>query len=266
MKARDLYQAGELTQAIAAATDEVKQSPADTARRWFLCELLSFAGDLERVDRQLDTLGHQDPEAMVGVALFRQLVRAEQARQQFYSQGALPELLGEPTPALRQHLEASVCLREGKPADAMRLLARAEELRPKVTGTCDGQPFDDLRDGDDLTASFLEVLTSNGKYYWVPIERVELLELRPPARPRDLLWRRAHLVVRDGPDGEVYLPTLYAGSHAEADDKVRLGRVTDWRGGDGLPVRGLGLRTFLVGNEVRTLLDLKEIVVHSAGV
>jgi type VI secretion system protein ImpE len=74
------------------------------------------------------------------------------------------------------------------------------------------------------------------------------------------------LVVRDGPDGEVYLPTLYAGSHADADDRVRLGRVTDWRGGDGLPVRGVGLRTFLVGSEGRPVLELKEIVVHSAGV
>jgi type VI secretion system protein ImpE len=262
MKAREHFEAGELQLAIAAAIEEVKQAPADVGRRWFLCELLAVAGDLERADRQLDTIGHQAPEAMVGVALFRQLVRAEQARQQFFTQGALPEFLGEPSPVLRLHLEASVLLRDEKTAEAVQCLARAEDIRPRATGTCDGKPFDDFRDADDLTAPLLEVLTSNGKYYWVPIERVELLELRPPERVRDLLWRRAHMVVRNGPDGEVYLPTLYAGSHAELDDQLRLGRLTSWRGGDGAPTRGLGLRTFLVGDEGRTILDLKDVAVH----
>jgi type VI secretion system protein ImpE len=262
MKAKDYYQAGDVNAAIAAALEEVKQAPADAGRRGFLCELLCFVGDLERADRQLDALANLSPEAAVGVALFRQLIRAEQARQQFYAAGAVPEFLGEPTPALKLYVEASICLRENKTAEAAKLLAQAEEQRPKPAGTCDGQAFDDLRDLDDLTAGFLEVLTSTGKYFWVPMERVELLELRPPTRPRDLLWQRAHLVVRGGPDGEVYLPTLYAGTHADADDKVRLGRYTDWRGGDGTPVRGLGLRTFLVGNDARSILEMKEVTVN----
>ena len=50
------------------------------------------------------------------------------------------------------------------------------------------------------------MLTSTGKYYWIPMERVEMIEFHDPARPRDLLWRRAHMVVRGGPDGEVFLP------------------------------------------------------------
>jgi type VI secretion system protein ImpE len=257
MNAREHYQAGQLKEAIAAQTAEVKQHSADAGRRGFLCELLCFAGDLERADTQLDALSSLDPQAAMGISLFRQLIRAEQARRQFYTDGRLPEFLEQPTPVLRLHLEASIRLREGQPAEAARLLAQAEEQRPKPTGECDGQAFADFRDLDDLTASFFEVLTSNGKYYWVPIERVELLELRDLSRPRDLLWRRARMIVRDGPDGEVYLPTLYAGSHADEDERVRLGRATEWRGGDGAPVRGVGLRTFLVGDEARTILEMK---------
>ena len=71
------------------------------------------------------------------------------------------------------HLEASICLREGDQAKAAQLLAEAEESRPHPTGTCDGKPFDDLRDLDDLVAPVFEVLTSTGKYYWIPMERVE---------------------------------------------------------------------------------------------
>ena len=107
------------------------------------------------------------------------------------------------------------------------------------------------------------VLTSTGKYYWIPMERVELIEFRPPERPRDLLWRRSHMVVRGGPDGEVFLPGLYFGSHADEDDRVRLGRYTDWRGGDGTPTRGIGQRVFLVGDSDQAILELQNISIAS---
>ena len=259
MNAKEYYEAGQLREAIAAQNDEVKQHPNDVSRRGFLCELLCFAGDLERADLQLDAMGHQDPQSMIGIALFRQLVRAEQARQQFYTDGRVPEFLSEPAPALRLQLEASIRLREGQADEASRILSESEAQRPKLAGVCNGQPFDDLRDLDDRTASFFEVLTSNGKYYWVPMDSVQVMEFRAPTRPRDLLWRRVHMVVRGGPDGEVYLPTSYAGSHKDPDDRVRLGRVTDWRGGEGKPVQGIGQRTFLVGNDDRTILELTEI-------
>lgn len=264
MKSDDLYRQGDLRQALAAATEEVKNAPSDLSRRGLLAELLCFAGELDRADRQLDTLGHQSPEAAMGIGLFRHLIRAEQARQQFFAEGRLPEFLDQPSPILKLHLEASIRFREGEIAEAARLLQQAEEQRPHVSGTCDGQDFEDLRDLDDLLAPVFEVLTSNGKYYWIPIERVESIEFRPPARPRDLLWRRAHMIVRDGPDGEVFLPVLYAGSAAEADDRLRLGRSTDWRGDSDAPIRGLGQRTFLVGDEPRPVLELQDLTIRAA--
>ena len=203
MNATEHYKAGNLSEAVAAATEEVKQHPTDTSRRGLLVELLCFAGDLQRADLQLDAMGHQDPQSMLGISMFRQLVRAEQARQQFFGEGRLPEFLDQPAPHLQCHLEASIRLREGHPSEAAELLEEAERQRPAVAGTSGDQPFEDMRDIDDLTASFFEVLTSNGKYYWIPMERVALIEFRAPVRPRDLLWRRVHIVVRDGPDGEV---------------------------------------------------------------
>jgi type VI secretion system protein ImpE len=259
MTPSQLYEIGDLKGAIAAAIEEVKKTPMDTSKRGFLCELLCFNGDLERADQQLDTIGKQDAKAVLGLALFRQLIRAEQARQQFYSDGRLPEFLGEPTPALRLYLEASIAYREGNLADAARLLGEAEEARPHVSGSCNGHPIDDLRDLDDRTAGFFEVLTSTGKYYWVPIERVRQIEIKKPERPRDLLWLQASMTVSDGPEGDVYLPTIYAGTLADPDEKARLGRVTDWKGGDAAPVTGIGLRTYLVGDEAKTVLELSEL-------
>jgi type VI secretion system protein ImpE len=263
MNARDFYQAGQLDEAIQAMKGEVKQHPTDTGRRGFLCELLCFAGELDRADQQLDTLSGQDPQTQMGIGMFRHLIRAEQARQQFYAEGRLPEFLDQPSPRMKLHLEASILLREGKGQEAAKILAQAEEQRPTLSGTVNGKPFSGWRDLDDLTASFLEVLTSNGKYYWIPMERIDSMEFRAPVRPRDLLWRRVHMVVQGGPDGEVFLPALYAGSHAEKDAALRLGRASDWRGGNGEPVRGIGQRSFLVGEDTLPILEWKDLALEA---
>jgi type VI secretion system protein ImpE len=259
MKGTELYEAGKLQEAVAAMIEEVKSHPTDTARRGFLAELLGFTGDLERVDKHLDMLGSQDPQVMMSLAMWRQLVRAEQWRQQFFSEGRLPEFLDLPTDCVKLHLEASILIREKKGAEALALLAKAEEIRPKVGGVCDGQKFDDFRDLDDLTSPVLEVLTSNGKYYWIPMERIESIEFRAPKRPRDLMWRGVRLSVASGPDGEVFIPCLYPGTSAVGEDRTRLGRLTDWVGGNGEPVRGVGQRTFLIGNEDKSVMQLQKV-------
>jgi type VI secretion system protein ImpE len=260
MNANDLYKQGNLKDAVTAALDEVKQQPTDGARRTFLCELLCITGDLERADKQLDALAHQQPEALMTLSLFRQLIRAEQARQQFFTDGRLPEFIDQAiTPDMGRHMEAAILMREKKPAEAAALLATADEARPQVKGVCDGKPFDELRDLDDLTSSFFEVLTSTGKYFWIPFERIESVEFRAPERPLDLLWRGAHMIVRNGPDGEVYIPTLYAGSAAEPDDNLRLGRATQWHGDDGAPVRGVGQRVLLVGEDDKSILEIQSL-------
>jgi type VI secretion system protein ImpE len=262
--AHELFEGGRLREAVTAALADVREHPTDTARRLLLAELLCFAGELERADNQLDALGHHDAQALPMIQMFRQLLRAEQARHDFFGQGRIPEFPGTPDDVVRQLLEASIRVREGAAAEAVALLDQVEAARPKPAGACNGQPFADFRDLDDLTSCVLEVLTMNGQYYWVPLARIESLEFREPVRPRDLLWRRTHLVMSDGPDIEVFCPVLYAGSAAEADDALRLGRATDWRGGDGMPVRGVGQRTFLVGEEATPILEIQSVTFGSA--
>jgi len=259
MNAKELYEAGQLDEAIAVVTAEVKRAPTNTAARNLLCELLCFAGQWERADKQADAIALDDPRAAMAVSLLRHLIRGETARHDFYERGRVPEFLQPPSPRLRLHLEASIALREGNGPEAARLLAQAEELRPALRGTCNGKPFQDLRDLNDMTASFFEVLTGTGHYYWIPFESVESMEFQPPKQLHDLLWRACHLSVRGGPEGVVYLPTLYAGSSADPDQRIRLGRMTDWRGGEASPVRGLGQRMFLLDDTDLGILELSQL-------
>jgi type VI secretion system protein ImpE len=259
LTASEHFQAGRLQQAVDAALADVKKHPSDTDRRGLLAELLCFVGDWERADKQVDTLGHQDPKAIVGLSLIRQLIRAEVTRKECFQDGRPPELLSEPTPNLTMSLEALVAIRAGDRAQAAQILAEAEQQRPAMAGTCGDQRFADFRDLDDLTAGVFEVLTSTGKYFWIPIERVQSIVFQPPKRPRDLLWRQAEMTVEDGPYGDVYLPALYFGSSQEQDDQLRLGRGTDWTGGDGEPMRGRGQRMFLAGDDATPIMQLTTI-------
>ena len=259
MNGSELFAAGDLTAAVVALTEQVKRNPTDQNSRGLLAELLCLAGELERADKQLEVLSNQDPEAAPALAVFRQVIRAELARSEFYEAGRVPEFLGAPSAPLKKHLEASILLREGKDAEAAQLLGEAEEARSHPAGVCNDTAFDDFRDLDDLNACYLEVLTSTGKYYWVPIENVESIEFHPPERPRDLLWRRALMNVADGPEGEVFIPAIYADPKGVGTDQSRLGRSTDWVQQEDSPVLGIGQRTFLVGEAAIPIMELKSV-------
>lgn len=264
-----LFHEGNLAGALTAANAAVRRAPTDIGARVLLAELLAFSGNIERADVVLDACADLDPTAAIVVAEFRQLLRGETARRQLFSEGRVPEFLGEPTAAQRSALAAIVALRNGDAAEAARLAAEAEAARPHPAGTLRGAAFDDMRDADDLLASCFEVITTTGKYFWIPPERVLLLEFHPAKRPRDLFWRRATMQVADGPDGDVYLPVLYPPTtKAAADamtDPLRLGRATDWQqAGDGGPTMGLGAVTVLVGEEALTWLEIDKIDFQAA--
>jgi len=253
-----LLRAGKLDDAVAAGQAAVRKSPTDLNARVLLGELLSFTGNLERADVVLDAASAIDPTTALVVAEFRQLIRADMARRQLFRDGRVPEFLNEPTEAQRLQLAALVALRSGDTAEAARQAEAAEAVRPRVPGKHGDAAFDDWRDADDLLAGSFEVLTTTGKYFWIPTERVVSVEFHAPKRPRDLLWRRASMSVSSGPDGDVYIPAIYATDEAMTDT-LRLGRETDWKELEGAPVRGIGQRVFMVGEDAIALMDLGNV-------
>ena len=258
LKTLELFNAGRLADAVASALADVRAAAADVDKRSTLCELLCFTGDLQRADAQLDAIPSNDPKIAVGVARFRHLIRAEKARQEFYTQGRLPEFLEQPNEEIKLRLEASIRLREKDFVQAASLIARANELRPASKGTLDGKPFSDLRDLDDLTAGVFEMLTPNGKFYWVTPAQIESIAFEPLKQPLDQLWRWAQVDFRGGTQGRVCLPTLYHPPREESDEKLKLGRATDWVQVDAA-VLGIGQRTFLADETDHTILSVQTI-------
>jgi type VI secretion system protein ImpE len=256
--AKALLDAGNLTAAIEQLISEVKANPADTTRRTFLFEMLCFAGDLDRAEKQLDVVGHQSTKAELGVQVYRNNIKAERDRRRLFSDGLQPHFLSEPPPYVDLQLAAVNRLREGNNGEARATLDRAEEERPALSGKLNGKDFKDFRDYNDLTGPVLELIVHD-KYTWLPFEHIRRIEIARPKQLRDLVWTAARIESLNGTMGEVFIPVLYAGSHEHPDDQVKLGRMTDWKDLGSDLYSGKGLRMFLVDGEDKPLFEARTV-------
>ncbi|HKG21416.1 MAG TPA: type VI secretion system accessory protein TagJ [Blastocatellia bacterium] len=263
--AKELFDSGNLQGTIDQVIGEVKAAPADMQRRTFLFELLCFAGEFDRAERQLDVIGHQSATADIGVQVYRNNMKAERDRRRLFSDGLQPHFLAEPPPYVDLHLAAINRLREGNLDEARATLDRAEEERPALTGKVNGDRFLDFRDYNDLLGPVLEVIMA-GEYTWLPFEHIKQVVIDSPKQLRDLIWTAARVEATDGTVGEVFIPALYAGSSEHANDQVRLGRMTDWRQMSEDLYIPEGLRLFLVDNEDRPMLAVRNVEFDAAAV
>jgi type VI secretion system protein ImpE len=229
---QSLYAAGQLGAAIEALGVELRSHPADAQRRTFLFELLTFAGDWSRAQKQLDVLAKNGHMAEAGTMLYRSAIEAERVREHMFDSGDFP-LTAAPSP---------------------------------VSGTLNGEPFASIEDADPRLGARLEVI-AGGRYLWIPFAHLASLTMPAPARLRDLHWAPAQL--RTGPSvadkelGEILLPALSVGAWRHAEDEIRLGRATDWDelpSGDFAPV---GQKLLRVDDRLVPLVDVRELVIAS---
>src|ERR1041385_4900304 len=92
--ANQLLQAGKLNDAIQALNVEVRNHPEDSKRRIFLFELLCFAGEYDRAEKQLDILGSDDVNREMGALLYRSALHAEKTRNELFSKKDYPKPVG----------------------------------------------------------------------------------------------------------------------------------------------------------------------------
>ena len=256
--ARSLFEQGKLAAAIETLIAEVRANPTDVGRRTFLFELLCFAGEWDRAERQLSALETEDLQRKMAGQVYRNNIKAMRDRARLFSDGLTPHFLSEPPAYVDLHLDAINRLREGNMAEARATLDRAEEERRALAGRLNGREFDDFRDYDDWTAPVLEIIVQD-KYTWLPFEQIKSVSISEPKSLRDLIWLSARVETSDNTLGEVYVPALYAGTSEHEDEQVRLGRVTDWRVlGENL-YAAVGARVFLAGEDEKALTEVRNL-------
>jgi len=259
MTASELFQAGQLQAAIDAQLTKVKSQPADKGARLFLFELFCFKGELDRARKQLDVLQYDDPKHVAAIEQFRTLMQSETIRREVFAGSMNPKWLMEVPPHVPMRLEAVKLLAHGQTAEARAKLDEANAAVPAIKGTLNGKPFEGLYDADERFGTVIEIFGAGGTYSWVPLESVESITMNPPGRPLDILYRPANLVLRDGPSGDVMIPSLYPGSYKSSDEELQLGRSTDWTNAE--ISTGLGVKQYLGGEANVDFHQFREIMV-----
>lgn len=258
---KQLLSTGDLDGAVALAKEGVRDKPAELAPRVLLFQLFSVIGDWERAMTQLNVCADLDPLALPMAQTYRQGLNAEVFRAEVFAGKRDPLVLGEPPEWLGLHIESLKQFCNGRPDAGRDLRDRALELAPATPGSVNETPFEWIADADQRLGPVLECVV-NGKYYWVPFERIKSVHLEAPADLRDMVWTAAQFTwINDG-QAVGLIPTRYPGSAASDDPLVRLARKTDWVEDAAGEVHGMGQRLLATDTDDVPLLDVRELSVQ----
>ncbi|MGI2035392.1 type VI secretion system accessory protein TagJ [Rhizobium panacihumi] len=249
-------------EALDAAKAHLKAKPSDQEARNLYIDLLVLAGDYERADNQCGLAVTFAPDATMGFALLRNELRGMAARNAWYETGAVPEFPQGPSELDKLAVKVGIAHREGNGDEAVAELQHLEELRGERAILLNGKRIDDFRDLDDRTPHALEVIMTGGAYLWIDFAKIAELTIEPIARPRDLAFRRAELSLIDGAVAPVLLPAIYHGTGA--DDRLRLGRETEWVEEPTGITTGRGQRSFLAGDDLASFHDTESLETATA--
>jgi type VI secretion system protein ImpE len=258
MTAEALLKQGDLKAALQQLQEQVRAKPDNAELRIFLFQLLALLGQWERALTQLNLAGELDSAALAMVAMYRQVIACERFREQVFFGKSEPVVFGQPNKWLALLVQALKLTAEGQYAESQELRANAFELAPAVPGTIDDKTFNWLADSDARLGPVCEVIIE-GRYLWVPFERIRSITIEKPNDLRDLIWLPAHFVWHSGDEYYGVLPVRYPASYDAADPLLALGRKTDWQDlGHGLFV-GLGQKVLTSDTADFPLLDVRLI-------
>ncbi len=252
MLAQQLIRDGDLTGALGALQDAVRKDAAKPQLRTFLFQLLSVQGQWNRALTQLNVTGELDAGALPMVQTYREAIQCEALREAIFAGQHAPHIFGQPQPWLAQLVEALRLDREA-PGQAAALRAQAFEQAPATAGSIDGERFEWLADADPRLGPVLEAIV-NGRYFWIPFERIARIEIDAPTDLRDAVWTAANFTWANGAQTVGLIPTRYQGTLAAGDDALKLARRTEWQGD--LP---LGQRMFASDTADHALMDVRVI-------
>lgn len=263
MPPEESLRAGRLQDALTELQGQVRKDPSNSRYRVFLFQLLCVLGDWDRARDQLKVLAELDAGSLALVHVYGSAVSCELLRREVFAGTRTPLVLGEPLPWVALLVQALAAGAPGGGGDARALRAEALDQASAVPGTIDGNDFEWLADADPRTAPVCEAMI-DGRYYWVPFERITSVTIEAPSDLRDFVWLPAHLVLANGGEVAALLPVRYPGSETDADSLVRLARKTEWDEVAPETFYGRGQRMLATDVNEYGLLDVRRIELRPA--
>ncbi len=261
---KDALSQGQIQTSLNLLTKDIKTSPKDASLRSSFVELLCIDGDFERADEQLMQSIKLFPQFIAGASQLRHLVKAAQARKDFALGAASATVLGNSEEAMKSLISLNLALTKEDFVLASELAYRLENSRSLKGFKLNGTEHADLRDIDDRLGGYIELFSSAGNYFLVPIAHINTLEMKPANSLLETIWRPVEFDIDGLGEGEGHMPLTYIDSTTDAQ---KLGRETDWKQiGSEESYIGLGQKCWLVGEmavpifDVQTLVVIKELV------
>ena len=264
MTAKELIKAGRLSEARRLLIEEVKAKPADTGTRTLLFQVLALGGEWDKAARHLDMISTQDPDRVIGVHTYLDIVKAEQERIAVIQGRQQPSVMPEAPPYFPAYLSYLDAIRKGAFAEARKLIAKIDKARPAVTGIIGGKRFTGFSDTDARLYAFIEAFVHD-RYVWIPPEALREIIIHEPKDFFDLLWVSASITTWEGLSMNCCMPVVYPETFLADDDQAKLGRLTEWAPFGGGLSRGVGQHVYVIGDDDVSILEIRSIAFELTG-
>ncbi|MCM2369877.1 type VI secretion system accessory protein TagJ [Aporhodopirellula aestuarii] len=269
MTAIEALRNGDLELALSQVKDDVRNEPQVSKHRVFLFQLFAITGDWTRSLSQLKVASDLDKECQTMGEAYQHILQCEALRGEVFEGKRAPLIFGEPEAWIAKMIEALRLSGEKKYEAASALQSEALEdaepsagritLRPRGDAeTGESVAFEWIADADSRIGPFMEVIMQ-GKYYWVPFQRIQEVQFHDVSDLRDYVWIAAQFTWVGGGEMVGMVPTRYPGSQDSDDGLIQLGRKTDWKQVGDESYLGLGQRMLATDQDDYALLDLAAI-------
>lgn len=259
MDAETYLQSGDLEKALVNLKEAVRTHPGKAELRIFLFQLLSVMGQWERAITQLNIAAELDSDALLMAPVYRSALNCEVLREAVFQGSRTPLSFGEPLAWMAWLMQVPSLLKAGKTKAAADLRDKAFDMASTVSGRIDGQDFSWIADADERLGPILEALI-DGKYYWIPFERIQSITIEKPVHLRDVIWVKAAFTWTNEGQAAGFIPGRYAGSEKQEDSGFRLARKTAWQDAGNNLFVGLGQRMLATDQGEYPLLEIREVV------
>jgi type VI secretion system protein ImpE len=255
MVAEEHIRAERLDEALASLQEAIRAQPSEARLRVFLFQLLCVMGRWERAMTQLQVLQELDADSQMLAHIYRTVLNCEALRAEVFAGKRTPLIFGEPPAWIGALVQACQLVAQGQRLAGAALRQQAFDEAPATPGKINGQSFDWIADADTRLGPVLEVMIE-GRYYWVPFERIRRIEMEKPTDLRDLVWMPARFTWTNGGEAMGFIPTRYPGTESSGDNTLRMSRKTDWVACEGEGFHGVGQRLITTDSVELPLLEI----------
>ncbi len=225
-------------------------------------------GQWDRALTQLNVAGELDASTLAMVQTYREALLCEGLRADVFAGKRSPVVFGKPEQWVALLLESLSLLANGQYAKSQDVRNQAFELAPATSGVIgdpsspDSEAFEWIADADARMGPMLEAII-NGRYYWVPFNRIQSIKIEAPEDVRDMVWMPAYFTWANGGETVGLIPTRYPGSEESEDKLIRIARKTIWQELENGVYQGMGQRMLTTDVGEYPLMDLRLITLNS---